>query len=76
MVAVAATAAGAAEAAAAGLASVVLDLLPLLKKLLHLAFRLAIALGAMEGVSWCVLREAQDALWVRARKVEVRFEGA
>lgn len=76
MVAVAATAAGAAAAAAAGLASVVLDFLLPLKKLLHLDFRLAIALGAMGGVSWCVLREAQDALWVAARKVGVWFEGA
>lgn len=73
--AVAATAAAGAAAAAAGLASVDLEVL-LLKKLLHLAFRLAIALGAVEGVSWCGWSEAQDALWERTRKVGVRFEGA
>lgn len=76
VVAVAATAAGAAAAAAAGLASVVLDFLLDLKKLLHLAFRLAIALGAVEGVSACVRGEAQDALCERVGKVGVRFEGA
>lgn len=52
VVAVAATmAAGAAAAAAAGVASVALDFLLLLKKLLHLAFRFAIAFGAARWVS-------------------------
>lgn len=77
VVAVAATAAGAAAAASVGLASVGLDfLLPPLKKPLTLDFRFAIALGAAEGVSWCVWGEVQGALWERVRKVEVKLKGA